>query len=459
MAYTDDAVLAKLSALNETHDSIATAAQWIMFHRRHAERTVQLWFQRLKDSPSPKRLNLVYLANEVTQQSKARHKEDFVLAFSPVIAEAIASAYKGAPSEVQTKLRRVVDVWHDRSIFEAPIQAAVESRIDELDKAKGATRSSLGGSIFGSNVGSASVGATASFPQELASLVAPQQSVTKLLIATQGSVSKADTDYNSITSSPPPAAPVHAARLNGLLRTLADGEEALRKMIKARTELKGALDALQAVCAKSLEADVQHLRELEQRKVVVDTKKREVEDRILSGLTAMDAEHTPGEPGAAGSGPMQEPPRPEVEALTPPPNDPDDFPEPVFPGAEAFSAPASNDPPPGGAAPALDAQEAGAFDRDGSLGSSGNDRSKTESAPPLPQPAAPAAPPPSILPATTPSASGIDILSHLASQAIPVSTNGTNKRRRVDIAEDVPDLDDGIDADVAETLRKDSQAA
>lgn len=63
MAYTDDAVLAKLSALNETHDSIATAAQWIMFHRRHAERTVQLWFQRLKDSPSPKRLNLIYLAN------------------------------------------------------------------------------------------------------------------------------------------------------------------------------------------------------------------------------------------------------------------------------------------------------------------------------------------------------------------------------------------------------------
>ena len=33
MAYTDDAVLAKLSALNESHDSIATTAQWIMFHR------------------------------------------------------------------------------------------------------------------------------------------------------------------------------------------------------------------------------------------------------------------------------------------------------------------------------------------------------------------------------------------------------------------------------------------
>lgn len=33
MAYNDDSVLARLSSLNESHDSIATAAQWIMFHR------------------------------------------------------------------------------------------------------------------------------------------------------------------------------------------------------------------------------------------------------------------------------------------------------------------------------------------------------------------------------------------------------------------------------------------
>lgn len=34
-----------------------------MRKRRHADRTVQLWLQRLKDSPSNKRLNLIYLAN------------------------------------------------------------------------------------------------------------------------------------------------------------------------------------------------------------------------------------------------------------------------------------------------------------------------------------------------------------------------------------------------------------
>jgi regulator of Ty1 transposition protein 103 len=33
MAYSDDAVQAKLSALNETQDAIVGVAQWIMFHK------------------------------------------------------------------------------------------------------------------------------------------------------------------------------------------------------------------------------------------------------------------------------------------------------------------------------------------------------------------------------------------------------------------------------------------
>lgn len=83
MAFTDDAVKAKLSALNDSQESIVTVAQWVMFHRyghllqfqrdlliffacnyrRHAERTAQLWLQKIRDSPPPKRLNLIYLAN------------------------------------------------------------------------------------------------------------------------------------------------------------------------------------------------------------------------------------------------------------------------------------------------------------------------------------------------------------------------------------------------------------
>lgn len=66
---------------------------------------------------------------EVTQQSKARHKDDFLNAFSPFIADATAVAYKGAPADVQGKLRRVVEVWKERSIFDRDILQDLENKL------------------------------------------------------------------------------------------------------------------------------------------------------------------------------------------------------------------------------------------------------------------------------------------------------------------------------------------
>jgi len=57
---------------------------------------------------------------------------DFIEAFSPVLPEAIAIAYKGAPSEVQGKIKRVIDVWRDRRVFEDAIQEAIDARIAGL---------------------------------------------------------------------------------------------------------------------------------------------------------------------------------------------------------------------------------------------------------------------------------------------------------------------------------------
>ena len=87
MSYNEDNVKGKLTSLNESQDSIVTVAQWIMFHRRYAAQTAQLWVATLQESPTAnKKLNLLYLANEVVQQSRARGKMDFKIAFEPVIA-------------------------------------------------------------------------------------------------------------------------------------------------------------------------------------------------------------------------------------------------------------------------------------------------------------------------------------------------------------------------------------
>ncbi|KAH7362914.1 DUF618 domain-containing protein [Plectosphaerella cucumerina] len=398
MAFSDDSVLARLSSLNESHDSIATAAQWIMFHRRHADRTAQIWLQRLRESSSTKRLSLVYLANEVTQQSKARNRPDFVLAFAPVIAEALAIAYKGAPADIQGKLRRVVEVWADRNIFEPPIQAAIESRLQDADRSKGTPKS--GG--FGT--------AAHTIHPDLSTLIHLQQNVARHNLPVKAAVGTANQDWDKVQdpSVPIPSAPVYAARLNGLLRSLAAAEGAVADSVKARSELLRELQRLVENASQGLAEDTQTLSVLSKRKAETEDKRREVEHAIMRTLPGQEAAGDIKD-GASNS-PAPEPERPEVEELTPPPD---------------------------------------------------NMVSRNETD-------VPRSPPPqeTTLPARVPepeqhAASGIEMLSNLASQyqSLPVSTNGSNKRRRVN-SDEFPDLgaDDGIDADVAEMLRRDGDA-
>ncbi|KAI0471910.1 RNA polymerase II-binding domain-containing protein [Xylariaceae sp. FL0804] len=401
MSYNDDAVLAKLSALAETQDSIVTVAQWIMFHRRHAERTVQLWLQKLKDSSSHKRLNLIYLSNEVCQQSKARHKEEFLVAFSPSIAEGVATAYKGAPQDIQQRIRRVVDVWRERGVFEAPIQEAVEARIQDVDKARGTAKAGFGGSIFGSS---------ASLPSELAPLMAPQQNVSKLLLTTKTAVGSANQDYDKLMGpgASVPSAPVYAARLSGLLKTLAQAEGAVEQCVKARRDLVNELQKILDANRTALIADEDQLETFMQRKGSVEDKKNEVERAIMAGLPN-DEPYNPGTGLDELSAP--EPDRPEVEALTPPPAESavPQLPPDVMADDEEWS-------------PELP-QEAT-----------------------FPHPAVP----------------GVEVLSNLATQhkSVHSMANGA-KKRRLDDGNDFPDLggDDGIEADVVEMLRRESSGS
>ncbi|CAD6564945.1 MAG: hypothetical protein ASARMPREDX12_004520 [Alectoria sarmentosa] len=344
MAYTDDAVKAKLSALNETQESIVTVAQWVMFHRRHADRTGTLWLQRLKDSGSNKRLNLVYLANEVAQQSKARRKDDFLIAFSPIIAEATAIAYKGATNEVQQKLRRVVEVWRQRQIFESTIQDAIEARIDELDKTRSSSKKPLlGGSLFSGSSGP-------SAPSEIEPLVPLQIAVSKAAATTLSALPTADSEYDKLTdpSKPTPTPPVHAARLSALLKNLANAEGAVSESIKARRGLIAGLESIIETNRTALASEEAQKETLMTRKNVIEAKKREVEDGIMRGLSAPSTPivahggsssdpRTNGGALSPNDNPSVEPERPDVEELTPPPESraPAGSPATAFPAASS----------------------------------------------------------------------------------------------------------------------------
>jgi Protein of unknown function, DUF618. len=47
-----------------------------------------------------------------------------------IIVDATSAAYKGSSNEYQQRIRRVVEVWRQRSVFDGAILDAVEARID-----------------------------------------------------------------------------------------------------------------------------------------------------------------------------------------------------------------------------------------------------------------------------------------------------------------------------------------
>lgn len=347
MSYSDDAVRAKLSSLNETQDSIVAVAQWIMFHRRHADRTAQLWLARLQDAPVTKRLNLVYLANEVVQQSRARSRTDFLYAFEPLIAEATATAYKGASVEVQNKLKRVVEVWRQRNIFDPNIQSAIEKRVEELDRlrgggggANGIGKAKLGGSLFGNSGGSV--------PAELQDISKASTAIARAEMHGKTAIPNAEAEYEKMNdpSVPSPTPPVHAARLNSLMKSLASAQSALEGCIKARTDIVAGLEKLLDTHRDKLATEQGQLTSVQTRMVEVEAKKKGVEDQIMQALSTPDAttpvqstdadmtnkkDDTSTSTGAATRPEPDSftPPPPEVEAFTPP-TQPEDVDEDTF---------------------------------------------------------------------------------------------------------------------------------
>lgn len=194
----------------------------------------------------------------------------------------------------------------------------------DIDKSRASNKKPLlGGSLFSSSSGP-------SAPSEIQPLVPLQIAVSKAAASTTSAVPTADADYEKLTdpTKPTPTAPVHAARLSALVKSLANAEGAVSESIKARRTLVEGLEKIIESNRIALTTEQAQKETLTSRKVAIEAKKREVEDSIMRGI--ISAESTPqaayASPGAgskangnAVSPSDNEPERPDVEELTPPP--------------------------------------------------------------------------------------------------------------------------------------------
>jgi regulator of Ty1 transposition protein 103 len=271
----------------------------------------------MKESPPNKRLVLIYLANEITQTSKMRKKEEFLRAYEPILAEATTAAYRGAPGDIQNKIRRVVEVWRQRQIFNQAVQQSVEKSLDDVDRSKSTRKPALGGLLFNPS----------SMPPELAPVAPLATSLMKADLATKPAVMAANQDYEKLTNphAAIPSPPMHAAGLAALCKKLALAEGAVAESIKARKALIDGLEHLLKTNQSKLEQEEAQATDLKTRKDAIESRKRAVEEAILKGLSAAEQNRISNAPlPVATTSPIvatfsaaQE--RPQVEELTPPP--------------------------------------------------------------------------------------------------------------------------------------------
>ncbi|ONH68722.1 Regulation of nuclear pre-mRNA domain-containing protein 1B [Cyberlindnera fabianii] len=121
MSYSNESFISKLNALQETQESIVSTSTWVLFHYRYADRIASEWEKYLYQAPPPRKLAVIYLANEVVQQARARKRTEFIDAFYKVLPGSLGNAYKKVPPQIQPKIAKLVNVLVDRKIFPGPL--------------------------------------------------------------------------------------------------------------------------------------------------------------------------------------------------------------------------------------------------------------------------------------------------------------------------------------------------
>jgi regulator of Ty1 transposition protein 103 len=160
-------------------------------------------------------------------------------------------------------------------------------------------------------------------PSELESISKSQTALTKAETSARGVVATANTEHSKLNdpNTPLPSPPVHAAKLASLMKTLASAHSAVESSIKARTELIAGLEQLLQKNRSSLATDQATATDLSDRLTTTESRKREVEDGIMRGLSnpTTPLNQSPGAGAGDPSSNGSEPTAPDYEEFTPPP--------------------------------------------------------------------------------------------------------------------------------------------
>ncbi|KAK7311153.1 hypothetical protein RJT34_09094 [Clitoria ternatea] len=106
----------KLSKLNRTQQCIETLSHWCIFHQSKAELVVATWKKQFDKSEMVQKVLLLYLANDILQNSKRKGNE-FVTEFWKVLPEALKDVNNKGDDHGKRVISRLIEIWDGRRVF------------------------------------------------------------------------------------------------------------------------------------------------------------------------------------------------------------------------------------------------------------------------------------------------------------------------------------------------------
>ncbi|KTW28418.1 hypothetical protein T552_01680 [Pneumocystis carinii B80] len=282
---TPDLIRSKFAALNSgSQEEITSVSSWVLFHRRSAKQIVETWMQSLLDASGLRKLNLIYLANDVTQQSKARKREEFVNAFSTVIAEAMENAYRHGTQDVQNRLKHVANVWEQRNVFSENVIMDVNKRLKIAEKSVKKTLS--GGNKLGGTLKS-------SLAPELSRINLLYHSLIESISSSSLAIGSSFGFYSQlIEAEATPASPLYVSKLFQLLESLKLSYNTSKAAILVREDIIKQLEALLEENNSMLSKENEQLNEIQKKIDHVIDMKQQVEKMITDMLEASEDENS-----------------------------------------------------------------------------------------------------------------------------------------------------------------------
>ncbi|GKV12150.1 hypothetical protein SLEP1_g23336 [Rubroshorea leprosula] len=114
--FSEQILADKLSKLNSTQQCIETLSHWCIFHRSKAEQVVATWDKQFHSSEMVQKVPLLYLANDILQNSKRKGNE-FVTEFWKVLPAAVKDVLEKGDDRGKSAVSRLVGIWEERRVF------------------------------------------------------------------------------------------------------------------------------------------------------------------------------------------------------------------------------------------------------------------------------------------------------------------------------------------------------